>query len=284
MEMGLVPMAGLLKRASAQGYGVPSFCVWNAESMRTILETASKLEAPVILMNGPGEFPLLGPGETSRICHSLVGQYDVPVALHLDHGQSLEQVRACLEAGYTSVMLDYSTRSFKENVRVSKEVVSLAHRLQVSVEGEIGQVGRADQMTREGTAQTALTDPEEAVSFALQTGVDVLAVSIGNAHGISKLPRLDFKLLTHLHEVVPVPLVLHGGSGIDEEDLRKAISSGIAKVNVASELVVAVRESLVEQWSKGKNLWVPAAQVVAMDAMAKVVEQWITRTDSKGKA
>ena len=137
----------------------------------------------------------------------------------------------------------------------------------------------------EGRAKSALTDPADVAAFVAETRIDALAVSIGNAHGqYSQLPCLDFDRLARLHAAVRVPLVLHGGSGTPEPDLRRAISLGIAKVNVATELTTAVRESLMQQWGSGKNLWTPMAEAVAMQAVAEVAERWFHLTGAAGRA
>jgi tagatose 1,6-diphosphate aldolase GatY/KbaY len=283
--MKFVPMLQLLQRAVSEGYGVPSFCVWNAESVEVVLRVAAELKAPVILMNGPGEFDLLAPRDLGAVAHALAERFGVTAALHLDHGNSIGMVEDCLAAKYTSVMLDYSTRPWQENVEALRRVVALAHPRGVTVEGELGEVGRADQVSVEGGEQSTLTDPDVAAEFVAKTGIDALAVSIGNAHGLyTKLPQFDFERLAKLQEATRIPLVLHGGSGTPEADLRRAISLGIAKVNVATEAITALRQSLLEQWGAGKNLWVPMAQAVAMEAMAKVVAKWFHLTMAAGHA
>jgi fructose-bisphosphate aldolase, class II len=283
--MPFVPMSELLADAYAGGYAVPSFCTWNAEVVQAVLRAAEALRAPVILMAGPAEFPLLAPAALGAVAHALLGSFNVRAALHLDHGDSLEQVGSCLAAGFTSVMLDYSTRPRDENVAALRRVAELARPLGVTVEGEIGVVGKATDTAVEGAEHTALTDPAEAADYVGATGVDALAVAIGNAHGqYTHLPRLDFGRLAALRDAVAVPLVLHGGSGTPDADLRRAISLGIAKVNVATDLVTAVRESLQGQWQSGSKLWLPQAQAVAMQALAAVVEKWVQRTGAAGKA
>jgi len=283
--MKFVPMVQLLQRAVSEGYGVPSFCVWNAESIEVVLRVAAELKAPVILMSGPGEFGLLAPRDLGAVAHALAERFGVTAALHLDHGNSIALVEDCLAAKYTSVMLDYSTRPWQENVEALRRVVALAHPQGVTVEGELGVVGQADQVSVEGGKQSTLTDPDMAAGFVQETGIDALAVSIGNAHGLyTKLPQLDFERLGKLKEATRIPLVLHGGSGTPEADLRRAISLGIAKVNVATEAITAMRESLLEQWGAGKNLWAPMAQAVAMEAMAKVVAKWFHLTMAAGRA
>lgn len=284
--MKFLPASELLRDATANGYAVPSFCVWNAETMDTVLSVSSDCGAPVILMSGPpGEFNLLAPAKMAAIARTVAGGYDVTAALHLDHGDSLPLVEECLAAGYTSVMLDFSTRPFAENVAALRRVVELARPKGVSVEGEIGAVGAIDEITGEGKTASSLTDPEEAKAYVQDTGVDMLAVAIGNAHGnYPTRPHLDFELLALLQEVIDVPLVLHGGSGTPDEDLRKAVSLGIAKINVASELVRVVRERLLERWRANELLWTPQALADSMEAMAPVVERWIRRTGAAGKA
>lgn len=278
-------MKPMLEDALARGYGVPSFCVWNAESVRGVLQTAVRLKSPVILMAGPGEFPLVDIEDLATIVRAFASDHPLPAALHLDHGNSLEQVRRCLDAGFTSVMLDYSTRSFDENAAALREVVAMAHPHGVTVEGEIGAVGRVDDTTVEGTKDSRLTDPEEAFAYVEATRVDALAVGIGNAHGIyTKLPRFDFERLAAIRKLVNVPLVLHGGSGTPEPDLKRAIGLGMVKVNVASEIIATVRQSLLDQWGAQRNGWTPAALAEAMQSTPPVLERWIRRLGADGRA
>lgn len=280
-----MPMKKLMKNALKGCYAVPSFCVWNLETIETVLRTAERMAAPVIIMSGPGEFPLVKPWALAGAARMLKKKYKIPAALHLDHGDSLEMVKDCLEAGFSSVMLDFSAKSFRENEAALKTAAEMAKPLGVTVEGELGHVGKIDNATTEGGCGSTLTDPEEAVQYVKETGVDALAVSIGNAHGnYTKLPHLDFERLEKIHRKVEIPLVLHGGSGTPDEDIKKAISLGIAKVNVASELVRSIRESLRSQWNTGQNLWVPAALVEARKDTEKVIEKWIIRVGAAGKA
>ncbi|MHB1295021.1 MAG: class II fructose-bisphosphate aldolase [Anaerolineae bacterium] len=283
--MPILPMRDLLIPALTDGYAVPSFCVWNAETLRTVLEVAADLRAPVIVMAGPMEYFALKPHELADITRWLMGRFDVPIALHLDHGDTIDLVEDCLDAGYSSVMLDYSSRPFDENVTALRRVVELARPHGVTVEGEIGHVGRADTIFGEGVGDPSLTDPAEAAAFAAETGVDALAVSFGNAHGsYTRLPRLDFERLAAIRAATDLPLVLHGGSGTPEADLKRAIQLGIAKVNVATDLVTAYRETLRSQWDAGRNLWAPVAMGDALRAMAEPVAAWIQRTGAAGKA
>ncbi len=283
--MNFVAMHELLRPAYEGGYAVPSFCAWNAEVAETILQVASEMRAPVILMSGPGEFPLNAPDTLAAVCRAVASKYHAPAALHLDHGDSPAVVESCLRAGYTSVMLDYSTQPFSENVAGMKRVVAMAHPQGVTVEGEIGSVGKVDDVTVEGGGRSSLTDPAEAARFVEMTSVDALAVSIGNAHGIyTKLPVFDFDRLEKIRQAVGIPLVLHGGSGTQPEYIRRAVGLGIAKINVASELCKAFRDSYAEQHSGGKTGWLPTMLGAARPAMAKVVERWISLSGAAGKA
>lgn len=283
--MSFVPMKDLLQAAAAGGYAVPSFCVWNAESMLTVLRVATDLRSPVILMNGPAELSLFSAADMAAIAATMVRGFSLPVSLHLDHGDSIPLVRECLQAGYSSVMLDFSQRPYAENVAALREVVTLASERGVTVEGELGHVGKADTSTAEGGAVSTLTKVDEAAAYVAHTGVDALAVSIGNAHGqYTKLPQLDFERLAQIHAAVSIPLVLHGGSGTPQSDLRRAISLGIAKVNVATELMVAMRRSLTADSQRPQPLWFPIAHAQATQAMEPVVEKWIHWTGAAGRA
>jgi tagatose 1,6-diphosphate aldolase GatY/KbaY len=283
--MKLLPMHELLQPAWRRGYAVPSFCAWNAEITETIVEVAARLKAPVILMSGPGEFPLNSPDTLARIARAMVEKYQVAAALHLDHGDSPALVETCLAAGYTSVMLDYSTRPFEENVAALKAVVARARPLGVTVEGEIGCVGQVDDSTVEGSKHSTLTEPADAARYAEMTGVDALAVSIGNAHGLyTKLPVFDFERLEKIRRKVNVPLVLHGGSGTQPDHLRRAISLGMAKINVASELCQAFRDGYAQAHAANNKPWLPTALGGIKPALARVVEKWIKLCGGEGQA
>jgi ketose-bisphosphate aldolase len=221
----------------------------------------------------------------AAVARAVEAGHSASAALHLDHGDSLEMVRQCIEAGYTSVMLDFSQRPLEENVAALAQVVSLARPRDITVEGEIGHVGRADEVTAEGSAASAYTDPRQAVDYLARTGVDLLAVSVGNKHGFYQGdPHLEFALLAELHAALTVPLVMHGGTGIPEKDIQRSIELGIAKVNVASELVHGLRKNLTSQWGEQRNLWTPLAFGEAKQALEPVIERWIRVTGAAGKA
>ncbi len=284
--MALVGTAQMLRHAYQEGYAVPAFCAWNAETIRTILQVATEQNAPVILMNGPGEFPLLPPSVLGPIARAEAEPLQIPVAIHLDHGDGLEIVAKCLDAGFTSVMLDASDRPFAENVSLTQQAVAMARRVGADSEGEIGAVGRADDISIEGPRAGTLTDPDQAVQFVAETGIDALAVSIGNAHGIyAKRPNIDFQRLRQISDLVGIPLVLHGGSGTPAQDIQQAIGLGIAKLNVASDLGHAFRSDLATRFADPDDtLWLPLQLAKALEAVAAVVKRWVELTGAAGQA
>jgi len=283
--MSFVPMKVLIEKAAEHKFAIPSIAAWNAESLKAILETAAELDAPVITMNGPAEHLLLTPAEFSKIAYPLKKDYPIPAALHLDHGNSPECVRECVNAGYTSVMLDYSQKPFDENAGTLKKISAEVHPKNITVEGEIGTVGIEGSVIGGDGHQSEMTDIDEAKAFVEETGIDIVAVSIGNIHGTYRgEPELDFDLLSKIKDAVKIPIALHGSSGLSEEDIKKAVSLGIAKVNIATELIKTVKNSLLEQWTPGSNLWMPITFAEAYKKLKPVITKWIRITGAEGKA
>jgi len=273
MPKGFLPMNELLRAAAADGYAVPSFCAWNAESMITVLSVAADLRAPVILMNGPGEYPLLGPSDMAAVAHTVIRRFSQPVALHLDHGNSVPLVCECLAAGYTSVMLDFSQRPYRENAAAQREVVQLAHPRGVTVEGELGTLGGIEDEI--AASHIILTNPEDAKKFVEQTGVDALAIAIGTSHGAYKFkatPTLAMDIVEKTHKLIPnTYLVMHGSSSVPKElvdevnkfggkvpnamgvpihMIQQAIKLGVRKINIDTDgrlaFTAAIRKYFVE--------------------------------------
>ena len=231
--MALVKMKDLLRRAEEKNIGCGAFSVGNMEMVRGAIRAAEELDTPVILQiaevrlkNSP--LHLMGP-----MMVQAAKEAKVDVAVHLDHGLTFETVDKALELGFTSVMLDASTLPFEENIARVKAVVEKARKYGATVEAELGLVGGSE----DGSCDHGIrcTDPDAAVFYARETGIDALAVAIGNAHGNYPVaPTLAFDVLEKIHEKVDIPLVLHGGSGITDKDFQKAISLGIRKVNIAT--------------------------------------------------
>ena len=231
--MALVKMKDLLRRAEEKNIGCGAFSVGNMEMVRGAIRAAEELDTPVILQiaevrlkNSP--LHLMGP-----MMVQAAKEAKVDVAVHLDHGLTFETVDKALELGYTSVMLDASTLPFEENIARVKAVVEKARKYGATVEAELGLVGGSE----DGSCDHGIrcTDPDDAVVYARETGIDALAVAIGNAYGNYPVaPTLAFDVLEKIHEKVDIPLVLHGGSGITDKDFQRAISLGIRKVNIAT--------------------------------------------------
>lgn len=231
--MALVKIKDLLKRAEEKNIGCGAFSVGNMEMVKGAIRAAEELNTPIILQiaevrlkNSP--LHLMGP-----MMVQAAKEAKVDVAVHLDHGLTFETVDKALELGFTSVMLDASTLPFEENIAKVKTVVEKARKYGATVEAELGLVGGSE----DGSCDHGIrcTDPDDAVVYARETGIDALAVAIGNAHGNYPVaPTLAFDVLEKIHEKVDIPLVLHGGSGITDKDFQRAISLGIRKVNIAT--------------------------------------------------
>lgn len=226
-------MKALLEQASRENRGVGAFSVGNMEMVKGAVKAAEELETPIILQIAEvrlkhSPLALMGP-----MMVQAAKEAKVNVAVHLDHGLTIETVKRALELGFTSVMFDSSTYPFEENIERTRQVVNLAKRYGATVEAELGLVGGSE----DGSCDHGIrcTDPDDAKIFCERTGIDALAVAIGNAHGdYPAAPKLAFDVLERIHENTNVPLVLHGGSGITDEDFQKAISLGIVKVNIAT--------------------------------------------------
>ena len=237
-------MKDMLNKADNGKYAVPHFNINNLEWTRFILEECEKLKTPVILGVSEGAGKYMGGFKTvADMVKNLVNYLNItiPVALHLDHGSSYESCIDAIDSGFTSVMIDASKYSIEENIRITKQVVDYAHKRNVTVEAEVGAVGGEE----DGVAdELAYAKVEDATRLVKETGIDFLAPALGSVHGIYKgEPKLDFVRMVKIHELVNLPLVLHGGSGIPDELIKKAISCGICKININTELQIA--------WSQG---------------------------------
>ncbi len=248
--MSLSDTKSLLVAARTGGYAVGAFTVWDMESAQAVIGAAESLKLPVIAQAGPWEADFAGIELLAEIVKHLALRASVPVALHLDHGESFERAMSAIHCGFTSVMIDVSDKPFEENAALTREVVKCAHAAGVSVEGEIGVVGGGIHSAETG-GELAMTNPGEAARFVAETGVDALAVAIGNAHGFyAAPPKLDFQRLRQIAERVSVPLVLHGGTGIPDDDIRKAVRRGIAKINLCTEFVASFGRAFQEVQSR----------------------------------
>ena len=236
----LVTLNDILPAARREKRAVGAFNIGNYETALAVVRAAESLGRPVIVQLYSRLVDNGHAGPLGALVRHLAEKSPVPVVLHLDHGSSLDQVRIAIDAGFSSVMLDASRLPFAENVALVKRAVALAHAAGVSIESEIGHVPMGD-------SRMAVSQLGETVCFYEETGVDALAVSIGTAHGVyESAPNLDIARLAEIDKVSPVPLVLHGGSGTPEDQLRAAIANGIAKINIYSELTAAWNREMFE--------------------------------------
>ncbi len=242
----LITMGDMLREARSKNYAVAAPNVWNEGSVRASIQAAENCKSPVILnfffqKNDPK--PMQTMQDQMKFSAEWAKRAAVPVAINLDHGAKFEHAMWAICGGATSVMVDRSTLPYEENVAEVLELTRIAHSVNVSVEAELGHVGQGSNYEHDG--KSLLTEPEEAARFISDTGVDCLAVAIGTAHGpYSGVPHIDFERLEEIRQATDVPLVLHGGSGTGDENLAKATKSGINKVNLFTDLVVAGTEKL----------------------------------------
>ncbi|MBZ5751371.1 class II fructose-bisphosphate aldolase [Metabacillus rhizolycopersici] len=240
----------VLKNAQSGNYAVAAFNVYNLETVQAAINVAEKENQPVIIALGERYFPTVDVEGFAAMVKAMAEKVSVPVALHLDHAYEKESIIRAIRCGFTSVMFDGSAYDLEENMRRTKEIVEIAHMAGVSVEAEIGSLARgafSDEEEGDGT----LTDPQSAKEFVAETGVDFLAAAIGTVHGMYKgEPKVDLDLLESIRQAIDVPLVLHGGSGTPDEIIKKAIQSGICKINVNTEVSMAAVSHLQNYFEK----------------------------------
>lgn len=235
-----MPPTELLQTAQANGTAVGAFNIENMEMAQAVIDAADEANLPVILQTTSSTLKYASPAVYAAIVGALAERVRVPVAMHLDHGNSYALAMECIQAGYTSVMYDGSLLSFEENIRITREVVEAAG--SVPVEAELGSVGGKED---DHEAENAYTDPAQAAEFAARTGANSLAIAIGTAHGVySGVPKLDIDRLIEIRKHVNIPLVLHGASGLSAETVRTCIREGICKVNFATELRIAYSDGV----------------------------------------
>jgi fructose-bisphosphate aldolase, class II len=251
--MALINLKDLLKHSQANGYAVGAFNITNLGFIDAAIAAAVEQRSPIILQIAEVHLRYVDLEEIAPIIVSAAKKVDIPVCFHLDHGESFKTCVRAIRAGFTSVMFDGSHYSLDENIALTKEVVKVAGAVNVSVEAEIGNIGGEAIGEQAPVAHAAsremFTKVDEAVKFVKETGVDALAIAIGNVHGFYKgEPNLDFERLTQIRNAVSIPLVLHGGSGISDDDFRKAVRLGICKINFYTEMsagaVARIREYL----------------------------------------
>lgn len=241
--MPLVTVAELLQKAEEGEYAVGAFNCNNMEIVQAIVAAAEAEQAPVIIQASQGAIKYAGLDFIVGLTKIAAGKSPAPIALHLDHGTSFEQCMQCIRSGFTSVMIDGSKHPLEQNIALTNKVLAVARAVGVSVEAELGKIGGTEDDITVSERDALFTDPEEAKQFVEATGVDSLAVAIGTAHGRYKgIPKLDFQRLKQIRALVNIPIVLHGSSGVPDEAVREAISLGVRKVNIDTN----IREAFVD--------------------------------------
>ena len=282
--MPLVTMKQLLVRARENVYGVGAFQFWSFDSAQAVIWAAEEQKMPVILQAGPLEIEYAGLKNIYQIAKAVTEGPGVEAALHLDHGETFEDARQAIEAGFTSVMIDASHLSFKENVELTKRVVKAARPHGVTVEAELGRLAGIEGNLSVSEEEAAQTDPDEAKRFVEETGIDALAVAIGTAHGFYKYaPRINIERLKLIAGKVDIPLVLHGGSKTPDEKVKEAIANGIAKVNICTEFVAAFGKAYVDtQNTPGFKYGVPSLFIPSRTAGKKLAASKIKLFSLRG--
>ncbi len=306
--MPLVSLIDMYKPANEQHYAIGQFNVNNLEFIQATLEAAEEMKSPIILAASTSAIKYAGFDYLVNIVRTGASKMTAPVALHLDHGATIDDAKKCIDGGFTSVMIDASHESFEENIRITKEVVKMAHPKNIAVEAELGRLGGIEDNVSVSEKEAILTDPDQAVEFVKQTGCDALAVAVGTSHGAYKFKgeaRLAFDRIEIIKKRVKIPLVLHGASGVGQELLdkaqkygaklpgakgvpdeayKRAIALGINKINIDTDLrlswIGAVREIIAtkpEEFDPRKVLG------PAREAVKKVVMGKMKLFDSAGK-
>ncbi len=303
----IVTLKEVLQKAHKQNYAVGAFNINNMEILQAVVNAAEKLKSPVIVQTSEGAIKYAGLDMLYHMVNSISELTSIPIVLHLDHGRDLETVKQCIKIGYSSVMFDGSHLEFKENIRLTKQVVQIAHKEGISVEGELGTIGGAEDLVN--AREIIYTDPEAAREFVEKTNVDALAVAIGTSHGAYKFEgraKLDINRLKEINKKVKIPLVLHGASGVPdwlvkeatkygaklgkpegvpESQIKQAVRYGVDKINTDTDLRLAfdagVRKVLKEKPSDfdPRHILAPARELIQ-----KVVEHRIKLFGSNGKA
>ena len=249
--MSLVTTKEMLKKAQKGRYAVGAFNANNMEIIQAIIETAEEEKAPAILQASQGAIEYAGLDNIVAMVKVMAEKVTVPIALHLDHGTDYYQNIKCLRAGFTSLMFDGSKLPFEENVKITKKVVEMAHACDIPVEAELGQIGKMGDSDEPGVAlekvKETMADPYEAAKFVELTKIDFLAAAVGTIHGCrTPFAKLDIPRIEKIRELTDVPLVLHGASGVNDEEVRKGISAGICKINIDTRIRMIFTEKIRE--------------------------------------
>ena len=291
--MSLVNAKEMLLKATEKKYAVGAFNITNLIQMEAVVEAAVNKKAPLIIQTSVTPSKFLAPRVLAAIYKTLAESAPIPICLHLDHCTDVEYCKECADAGYTNIMIDASKQVFQENIKQTKEVCDYCHNIgDISVEGELGTVSGIEDQVKVAEDEAALCDPEQALEFVNQTGVDIFAPAIGTAHGIykTKNPKLDFDRLKEISDLIngdeiKVPLVIHGGTGLQPDVSKKLVSLGGSKFNVSTDLKHALIDATHDYISSHRDEYNPGKIDIAVrDAIINRVYYWIDILGCEGKA
>lgn len=271
----LVTGKEILEHAHKNNYAVGAFNVNNMEIVQAIVEAAEETNSPVILQASQGGLRYAGIEYIAELGKLAAKKAKVPVALHLDHGTDFDQVMLCIRHGFTSVMIDGSKHELRENINITKKVIEVAHAVGVSVEAELGKIGGTEDDITVDEREATFTDPDEAKMFVEETNVDYLAIAVGTAHGVYKgEPKIDFDRIKTIKELLQMPLVLHGSSGVPADSIKKAVSLGINKINIDTDLRIAFTQAIKDYIKENpKNIDQRKVLAPAKQAMKEVIKE-----------
>jgi len=291
--MSLVNAKEMLLKATEEKYAVGAFNITNLIQMEAVVEAAVNKKAPLIIQTSVTPSKFLGPRVLAIIYKTLAESASIPICLHLDHCTDVEYCKECADAGYTNIMIDASKQVFQENIKQTKEVCDYCHNIGgISVEGELGTVSGIEDQVKVAEDEAALCDPEQALEFVDQTGIDIFAPAIGTAHGVykTKNPKLDFDRLKEIADLIngdeiKIPLVIHGGTGLQPDVSKRLVSLGGSKFNVSTDLKHALIDATHDYISSHRDEYNPGKIDIAVrDAIMSRVEYWIDILGCEGKA
>ncbi len=275
----------MLRDAQKYKYAVPAFNIHNMETMQVVADVAKTMRSPLIIAVTPSTLDYARTEYIVAMAAAAAADMDTPVAIHLDHFEDSDKIKQAIQAGFRSCMIDASKEPFEKNIKIVKEVVAYAHRYDVTVEAELGKLVGAEDDLVVAEKEAAYTNPADAMGFVEATDIDSLAVAIGTAHGLYKgKPKLDFDRLREIREKVEIPLVLHGASDVPDELVEKAISLGICKVNIATDLKIPFSNALKQFFAENPTASDPRKYMTpGKEAMRKIVEHKILVCKSQNR-
>jgi tagatose 1,6-diphosphate aldolase GatY/KbaY len=291
--MSIANAKEIMIEAAKKGYAVGAFNVTDLLQFEAVIDAAVETKSPVIVQTSVKPSQFLGRDVLVAIYRTLAEKAPVPVVLHLDHCTEIDYCKKCADAGYTNIMIDASKQAFEENIRQTKEVVDYCHSVgNISVEGELGTVGGVEDQVKVAEDEAQLANPQQSVEFVERTGVDIFAPAIGTAHGVykTKNPKIDTERMATIHKMlngggIKTPLVVHGGTGLPEETIKKLLAAGGAKFNVSTELKHTLIDAKYEYITAHRDEYDPGKiDKVVREATKKAVIHWMQMVESVGRA